>query len=490
MLDFLTSEVLEIFLAKHRELPETLVDKIAKSSERNELIVRQYLNNKEKYGKTLMFALNGYHAFTLCEDLKKHGVSCDYVYSLNDGNTDKINRFKNGSIDVLVNINILTEGSDVPDIQTVFLTRPTQSEVLLLQMIGRGMRGIAAGGTEKVNIVDFCDKWDAFNRWLNPKWLLDSEKLPETDTSPVKYRPAITIPTDLIRDIYRSMRFTVGRSEVEVAMPYGWFSLLKGDEDCPVLVFEDQLAGYENMIRDRDTLRSFRNLSADSVIVKYFPGFVLTPGKADILLFLENLRQGEEAPHLFIFDDRHQVDPSHVAKRILDEKLDFFNCADELYQKYPAAENVYGSLENYRQSIFNIMNRGSSPLGSHVEEMPIEEIPLILDKPYDLSRLVKDVIEEMFGGAYEGIQSVTWTESPMQSYFGIFYPNGKILINNVLNSSQVPKETVKYVIYHELLHRDYWNHDKAFRTEEHKYPDYTEHERFLDYQYRGFTFTW
>ena len=50
----------------------------------------------------------------------------------------------------------VAEGSDIPEIQTVFLTRPTQSEGLLMQMIGRGMRGPKADrGTETVNIVDF-----------------------------------------------------------------------------------------------------------------------------------------------------------------------------------------------------------------------------------------------------------------------------------------------------------------------------------------------
>ena len=38
---------------------------------------------------------------------------------------------------------------------------------------------------------------------------------------------------------------------------------------------------------------------------------------------------------------------------------------------------------------------------------------------------------------------------------------------------------VKFVIYHELLHRDYPYHDAAFRGEEHKYPQYEEWEHFL-----------
>jgi superfamily II DNA or RNA helicase len=43
-----------------------------------------------------------------------------------------LERFRdaNSGLDVLINVMILTEGVDVPGIQTVFLTRPTQSEIL------------------------------------------------------------------------------------------------------------------------------------------------------------------------------------------------------------------------------------------------------------------------------------------------------------------------------------------------------------------------
>ena len=41
---------------------------------------------------------------------------------------------------------MLTEGTDVPDVDTVFLTRQTTSKILLTQMIGRALRGPKFGG--------------------------------------------------------------------------------------------------------------------------------------------------------------------------------------------------------------------------------------------------------------------------------------------------------------------------------------------------------
>lgn len=59
----------------------------------------------------------------------------------------------------------LTEGTDVPDIDTVFLTRQTTSQILMTQMIGRALRGPTFGGTEKANIVLFVDDWKQKIHW-------------------------------------------------------------------------------------------------------------------------------------------------------------------------------------------------------------------------------------------------------------------------------------------------------------------------------------
>lgn len=70
----------------------------------------------------------------------------------------------------------------------------------------------------------------------------------------------------------------------------------------------------------------------------------------------------------------------------------------------------------------------------------------------------------------------------------MYYGGGKILINSLLNSPDVPREVVKFVIYHELLHRDYPYHDKVFYDNEHKYPKYVEWNRFLDNTFEKFDF--
>lgn len=56
---------------------------------------------------------------------------------------------------MLVSVLKLTEGVDVPKVDALFLVRPTFSATLHDQMIGRGLRGPKAGGTDKCAVVDF-----------------------------------------------------------------------------------------------------------------------------------------------------------------------------------------------------------------------------------------------------------------------------------------------------------------------------------------------
>ena len=101
----------------------------------------------------------------------------DYIASYRPDNTSEsgpegsiLERFgrEEGGLDVVVNVQMMTEGVNVPAIQAVFLARPTTSEILLRQMIGRGLRGPKVGGTETAYIVSFEDHWRKFRDWESP----------------------------------------------------------------------------------------------------------------------------------------------------------------------------------------------------------------------------------------------------------------------------------------------------------------------------------
>lgn len=110
----------------------------------NVYIVLAYwkLRQKYKFKSTLIFCVDIKHCKTLCSIFQRHGVNAQYV----TGETVKherqsiIDDFKNGGIDVLCNVQVFTEGTDIPNIDSLILARPTKSRPLLVQMIGRGLR--------------------------------------------------------------------------------------------------------------------------------------------------------------------------------------------------------------------------------------------------------------------------------------------------------------------------------------------------------------
>lgn len=67
--------------------------------------------------------------------------------------------FKAGRLDVLCNCEVLTTGFDAPTVSHVVMGRPTISQVLYEQMVGRGLRGPEFGGTAYCHIVDFEDRY-------------------------------------------------------------------------------------------------------------------------------------------------------------------------------------------------------------------------------------------------------------------------------------------------------------------------------------------
>jgi len=70
-----------------------------------------------------------------------------------------IEQFREGRIRVLCNCEVLTTGFDAPRVTHVVMGRPTVSQVLYEQMVGRGLRGSKFGGTKECTIIDCVDDY-------------------------------------------------------------------------------------------------------------------------------------------------------------------------------------------------------------------------------------------------------------------------------------------------------------------------------------------
>lgn len=90
------------------------------------------------------FAVSIEHAAMVAAQFRKEGIpACHFDGTTERGLRDQINRdFETGHIRVLMNCELLGEGYDLPAIESVILLRPTMSESLYLQQVGRGLRFI------------------------------------------------------------------------------------------------------------------------------------------------------------------------------------------------------------------------------------------------------------------------------------------------------------------------------------------------------------
>lgn len=92
--------------------------------------------------KTVIFASSRRHASNILDQFASRGEAIAYV----DGETEEAVRdsrlrdLAQGRLRVIVNVGILTEGWDCPDVSCVVLARPTESAGLYLQMAGRALR--------------------------------------------------------------------------------------------------------------------------------------------------------------------------------------------------------------------------------------------------------------------------------------------------------------------------------------------------------------
>jgi superfamily II DNA or RNA helicase len=91
---------------------------------------------------TLAFCVNREHAREVQYQFLQAGIQCGYVdaYTSVSDRKDLINQLKKGDLKVIVNIGTMTTGVDAPFLSCIIMARPTKSEMLFLQIIGRGLR--------------------------------------------------------------------------------------------------------------------------------------------------------------------------------------------------------------------------------------------------------------------------------------------------------------------------------------------------------------
>lgn len=108
-------------------------------SPRNEMIAKAWLAKGEDR-RSLVYGVNVEHTKAIAAAFRKNGVPAEAIWGSDPDRADKLKAHRANEFKVLANCEILTEGYDDPGIGCIVMARPTKSEGLYTQIVGRGTR--------------------------------------------------------------------------------------------------------------------------------------------------------------------------------------------------------------------------------------------------------------------------------------------------------------------------------------------------------------
>ena len=111
--------------------------------------------------RTLAFCVSTRHADYMAEQFTRAGVPAAAVYGGSTlGRAQALEELHAGKLQVVFSVDLFNEGVDLPSIDTVMMLRPTESKVLFLQQLGRGLR--RSEGKQHLVVLDFIGNHHSF----------------------------------------------------------------------------------------------------------------------------------------------------------------------------------------------------------------------------------------------------------------------------------------------------------------------------------------
>ena len=421
------------WIGSFQDLPEEIITKLAENRDRNLKIAKHYADNRKKYGKAIIFTDRWFQCEAISEFLNHHGVSTGTIYNhidadpgsadarnkrKSDENTCVLNAFRKNEIDVILNVRMLTEGTDVPDVNTVFITRQTTSKILLTQMVGRALRGPAFGGTEKAYLVFFTDNWEKLINWAEYEPLV-SGILDDSKKEYGKRPPLPIISIELVRKLAAQMHKGINANPTlfKTLLPIGWYRVEYAARQAEseeielvqrlILVFDNEEKNYKNLIQYllnprpiqfEDEGVQFENVK-DAIIPwqgTFFPhieehfGSNLTQ---DIFSIARHIAQREEPPKFFEFEERDNHDLDKLAKAFIDQDLGALKTNEAVKREYKRDDRYwkvfYPAFEEFKHHYNGCVERILNPPNDIGNAGITEEDPEVDEPIEDIKRQIK-----------------------------------------------------------------------------------------------------
>jgi ATP-dependent helicase IRC3 len=308
-------------------LPSGIVNQLIANKERSDLIIKTY--DKLKYGQCLVFAVNVADANSINGLFIKNGVKSEVLHAKMDNKTRKniLDKYRNSELDILVNVNILTEGTDLPQTKSVFLARPVKSRILLTQMVGRALRGERAGGTKEAYVVNFTLDWNNKIEFTNPADLIKNNQNDFIDIANNAVAQYQMISRKHLIGLTQFLDGNLDKYNItsQELIPVGFyvFSLEEVGERISkeVFVYSNFVENYKNFI---DNLETSSQLKIKKIKKQYFGAEdefddLVFFSEIDITDIQKYFKQTGEKPKFFEIKNRDKFDLTPLARQCLSE---------------------------------------------------------------------------------------------------------------------------------------------------------------------------
>jgi len=131
--------------------PEQLGNTLATLARARQVLAQWRTRSQQR---TLAFCASTRHAEFMATQFQREGIAAAAVHGGSDlGRGEALQRLTDGRLKIIFSVDLFNEGVDLPTIDTILMLRPTESRILFLQQLGRGLR--RAVGKEYVAVLDF-----------------------------------------------------------------------------------------------------------------------------------------------------------------------------------------------------------------------------------------------------------------------------------------------------------------------------------------------
>jgi superfamily II DNA or RNA helicase len=502
----------ELQQAIGRDLPSSVLRKL-NQRERNSVIFEAWWNDRLRWGKTLLFAVDIDHADALFDLFAEHGAPVDVLHSeIGEPTSEVLARFRAAQgPTVLVSVGMLTEGVDVPDARTAFLARPTSSRILMRQMIGRVLRGPTAGGDAIAHLVDVHDRWADDLEVLSPVEIPGIPWLPRPDRdfrlpTVVDEMTGEPIPEDLLLRIQRQLDERMKGRPITVALTSSKLAGFYQLDLVSVPAFEHSAETWRELI---DATLTGAVLDVRYPIELFADLHIPRPTQYDVRLIVEYVEsQRAEPPFrevrtslsvravavgLIAAGAMTQSDRSEWLKHQYEATLAMIAFPSYRHLREAVDREVLALTEARRPFDPEDFAPGRADHATKLGKQAHRDLTPLLQNAAARGRQLLAEEEEYKDTLNQAeLPAVEWSRKPRKGSWAYWTPRIRgrskgrtyINVNCVLRApaSQVPDELLEFLLWHELCHDLTPNqgHDAEFRRLEAIWPDAQRYDHALD----------